>query len=376
MFSRGTSSFCLALAVVLAALGSRSLGQNRSLNGVVAISATDAWAVGFAYTGPARIVGAGLAEHWDGTKWTVVSTPNPEGACNTLNAVGAVSSSDVWAVGGFYSNYEFRCGIYGSFPGSIEHWDGVAWSLVPNPSPNGKMFTGVAAIASNDVWSVGYSFPVSDPERISPLAEHWDGSEWKVVPTPRGSSELTASFQAITAASKNDVWAVGSYSVSEFDSKVPFAEHWDGTAWTIVAVPETVQGDSYLVGTGSAGSNEIWATGWPDIFLLWDGSQWISYTMPDYGGGLDAVFVFRDGLGWAVGSQSSGQGIFLTLTYYWDGKAWILVPSPNPDDSQNFLAGDSGTGPDDVWAVGQYGVNARTLVEHWDGQLWSVVPSD
>ena len=44
------------------------------LNGVAAVSSNDVWAVGFWVDGLQRRT---LAEHWDGTSWTVVSTPYP-----------------------------------------------------------------------------------------------------------------------------------------------------------------------------------------------------------------------------------------------------------------------------------------------------------
>lgn len=48
--------------------------QQRQLNGAASVSANDVWAVGqtTAATGFQT-----LAEHWDGTAWTVVPTPNP-----------------------------------------------------------------------------------------------------------------------------------------------------------------------------------------------------------------------------------------------------------------------------------------------------------
>lgn len=69
-----------------------------SLQSVVALSLTNAWAVGS---------GAGtLALHWDGTAWSQVSTPNVQGG-GSLSAVAAVSSQDAWAVGDYYDTNTF-----------------------------------------------------------------------------------------------------------------------------------------------------------------------------------------------------------------------------------------------------------------------------
>jgi len=41
-------------------------------------------------------------------------------------------------------------------------------------------------------------------------------------------------FSSITASASDDIWAVG-YGWT--DNPRPFAVHWDGTKWSIVAVP-------------------------------------------------------------------------------------------------------------------------------------------
>ena len=52
-----------------------------------------------------------------------------------------------------------------------------------------------------------------------------------------------------------------------------------------------------------------------------------------------------------------------------------MIPSPNPGNSGNYLYGATAISPTDVWAVGGYNFNGRTLTEHWDGTSWSVIPS-
>src|SRR5579859_6854009 len=48
------------------------VGDN-SINGVAAISASNAWAVGYNFIGVNTVT---LIEHWDGTSWSVVPSPN------------------------------------------------------------------------------------------------------------------------------------------------------------------------------------------------------------------------------------------------------------------------------------------------------------
>jgi len=65
------------------------------LNGVAATSATNAWAVGATTSGKTLIL------HWNGTRWTQVTSPSPSSAKygNDLSAVTATSASSAWAVG-------------------------------------------------------------------------------------------------------------------------------------------------------------------------------------------------------------------------------------------------------------------------------------
>ena len=133
------------------------------LYGVATVSLTDVWAVGAAskynnnsyYNGP-------LTEHWDGTSWSVIPNPNLGNNDYQLSGVAAISSRDVWAVG--YSNFN-------GLPSNTltEHWDGTSWSVIPSPNPgnNGKLY-GVAAVSSDDVWTVGYYYDSNGgiPERL------------------------------------------------------------------------------------------------------------------------------------------------------------------------------------------------------------------
>src|SRR5262249_15991512 len=93
--------------------------------------------------------------------WTVVPTPNPAGGGqNILNAIAMVSPSDGWAVG------------EGQYESLAEHWNGSVWSIVP--SPNLQTLTdmkGVAAVSSTDVWAVGDNGGVG-------MTMHWNGSAW------------------------------------------------------------------------------------------------------------------------------------------------------------------------------------------------------
>ena len=102
-----------------------SPAEGNALNGVTCVSASDCWAVGNHYNGSAYLT---LIEHWDGTAWTIVASPNTEGtANNNLYGVACTSTSDCWAVGQALIGAAFRT--------LIERWDGTSWAIVTSPNP-------------------------------------------------------------------------------------------------------------------------------------------------------------------------------------------------------------------------------------------------
>src|SRR5437588_18376 len=74
---------------------------NNAFSGVAAISANDAWAVGYGGGGTGSVKQT-LVEHWNGSEWSIVPSPNSDPLANHLDGVVAVSAGDVWAVGDFY----------------------------------------------------------------------------------------------------------------------------------------------------------------------------------------------------------------------------------------------------------------------------------
>ena len=138
------------------------------------ISTNDAWAVGNDDIGNG--VPETLTEHWNGSNWSVVSSPSPGTLTNVLSGVAAVSTSDVWAVGTYY--------LGGITQSLIEHWNGMQWSVIanPNPGPTSNGLNAVVAVSTSDVWAVGY---YANAQGIyQTMIEQWKGTKWSVVTRP------------------------------------------------------------------------------------------------------------------------------------------------------------------------------------------------
>jgi hypothetical protein len=305
---------------------------NNTLNGVTAISDNDVWAVG-------DVTGLGVAnqtltEHWNGSKWSVIASPNVNKEQNTLRAVSAVSSTDVWAAGFFFAD-----SVGGGTRGLIEHWNGIRWIVVPTPNPttHSSLLSGIAAVSASDVWAAG-SYENDDQTAFLPLIEHWNGIAWSVVKVPTNSDFTT--INSISARAANDVWAVGHSFPGEGTVQTNVALHWNGSEWTVTPFADFPSlGEQDLNGVSAVATDDAWAVG--------------SYATP-----ID--------------------GFTQTLAIHWNGKQWSKAETPNFSTSLNQLFAVSAVSSKDVWAVG-WGTTAddqqQTLIEHWNGLEWSIVPS-
>jgi len=136
------------------------------LMAVSADAANDAWAVGFA--GPENDTSRTLVMHWDGTSWKTVASPSVGIGANQLNGVLALGPDDVWAVG-FSTATATPPPGQDEVPSKtlIEHYDGTSWSVVtsPNVGPNtqyqSNKLQGRAAVSSTDIFAFG-SYPAAN----------------------------------------------------------------------------------------------------------------------------------------------------------------------------------------------------------------------
>jgi hypothetical protein len=332
--------------------------QGNYLTALAPVSANDVWAVGAWY--PPSSNPRTLTEHWDGSDWSVVPSPNATPGYNELYGAAAVSTSDVWAVG--YHNIA----NYGSEKTMALHWDGTRWSIVRtrNMGPNANMLRAVSAVSSNDVWAVGLGASTSN-EVGRPLIEHWDGARWSLVRSPNLGGGFGI-LNSVTALAANDVWAVGTHEGSTL------IEHWDGTAWAVVPSPNGRRAESEMYAVSAAGPDDVWAVGdsynnrgGDTLVEHWDGARWAvvpSLDGPHPNTALFGVVALGSGNVWAVGSTYDPVLVdYKTFTEHWDGSAWTVVPSPNPGPFYDQLFGVVGSPGGDVWAVGQAYVDTLVL---------------
>ena len=312
--------------------GTDASAPRNVFTGVAATSPANAWIVGTTEIGidPVHT----LIVHWNGKTWQRVPSPGAAGrrTSSYLNAVAATSRRNAWAVG--ESNIKALSSL-------TEHWNGTAWKVVPSPSPKGVTFlNAVAARTVNDAWAVGLVI-VGPGSNSRTLIEHWNGKSWVRVPSPsftkapRGT-QVQNSLNSVAEISASNVWAVGDYIVGS-DAAQTLIEHWNGTKWTIIPSPVGLVNPNFL--------NAIAAVSPTDLFAV---------------GGL-GDFAFPTA----------------TMIFRWQGTKWRLVPSLTNDNAVQALGAVSAVSASDVWAVGasQSQISSKNppLILRWNGRKWQTV---
>jgi hypothetical protein len=128
------------------------------------------------------------------------------------------------------------------------------WTGLPALSPGAASNTlgGVVALSPCNVWAVGLYQDVVDGQSLS-LAEHWNGTASTVVPTPSPDTDFNV-LQAVSG-SPGRVWAVG------LSGGATFILRWNGAVWARVPSPSPGKAFNDLSGVSAVSATNAWAVG-------------------------------------------------------------------------------------------------------------------
>jgi hypothetical protein len=312
-----------------------------SLTGVFAASHTEAWAVG-----QTRVAASGngfetLIEEWNGSTWSIVPGAPASVSASSLNGVSGTGPSDIWAVG------------QNSSTSFIEHWNGQSWSQVASPASNPPVsqLNAVSADSPTDAWAGGSAMNANNTG-LTPLIEHWNGTQWSVSPGAINGGRILS----IAAISPADVWAL---TVAPGKGGPAVIEHWNGSTWSIVSLPVTAT----LHGLSAVSANDVWAVGNGGVILNWNGTQWNQVANPaGQGSSLDAVTALSANDAWAINLNG-------TVTEQWNGTQWTAVPPASALPADFRVAGGitfggslSGLTGGPLFAVGNTDTNNETAI--------------
>jgi len=343
--------------------------NDNSVGAIAGSSPTDVWAVGDFLpdkTHSNQDATLNFAEHYNGTAWSVVPTPNLGPNFDTFYGLTA-SHGEAWAVGErLNAKYQDRA--------LVEVWNGTKWAVpsIPQPGSVRDMLFGASALSPSDVWVVGDQ---EGPDgRFETLAEHWNGSRWSVLRTPDPGTSGNHLY-AVHAVAPNDVWAVG----QRLGAKAPdegLVEHWNGRAWSVVGLPGPDSASVMLDGV-AATHGQVWAAGEADspssggrpLIESYQQGQWhIAHLPASAGTNWTNLWGIT-----AVGSTAWAVGTFVdpktdnneTLILRGARGHWSVDPGPNPGNGSNILGGITAINGQ-LWAAGIYdnGGSELPLVEH------------
>jgi hypothetical protein len=178
-----------------------------------------------------------------------------------FQAMHALSSSDVWIAGERGKILEERPVVH--------HWDGRRLRELLSldiGSAEGGSVTDVAPLSANDDWFAGSTWSSSRLITEQRLLAHWDGARWANVVEPQLRGRGEAWLDRLVAVAPNDVWAFGSSSEAAGGDNRFFAQHWDGTRWTVVSMPTHTEQkggkDDLVIHDASAISHDdVWVVG-------------------------------------------------------------------------------------------------------------------
>jgi hypothetical protein len=304
--------------------------------------------------------------HWDGTDWTIVPSPNlgaPDR--NYLNGVVAISHDDVWAVGHHTSQEP-------NSDAMIMHWNGAQWDFVPDAATAAiTRLNAVTAISGDDVWAVGYAY--SNTGLTQPLVERWNGTQWSVVPSPTMPDQTL--LEDVAAISRDDVWVVGWYSPAILEGRT-FTMRWNGVEWNVVPSPNTNAQATILRSISAMSPTDVWAVGastnpTPPIVLHWDGTQWNVVPGPSVGTDYTefwGVQALSSTDVWAVGDYSVNH-VENGLVSHWDGTSWRTSASVPNSQVAAITAIPGGT----LWSTGQ--MSSQTLTMRYNSACATSTPT-
>jgi len=252
----------------------------------------------------------------------------------------------------------------------------------PNPSQFGDILSGIADVSPTDAWAVGQYRNLRNRTKV--LIEHWDGSAWSVVATPPNGGKHGASLAAITAVSATNIWAVGTASPS-VGTQQTLIEHWNGRGWKIVPSPNTMSSYNVLDSVTANNAHDVWASGTSrlpsdggqTLAEHWDGSSWSIVPTPNISNddGFDAIAAIAPSRVYAVG-DFVGSSNFESLAEFWNGSTWSIQSSPNRG-FKTFISGIAGSRMEGAIAVGEYfSTNfAQTFAMKITPRGWTIVQS-
>ena len=333
------------------------------LDGVSCVSATSCKAVGSFFPNNDAVGYQTLIESWNGTAWSLSSSPNVE-TYDQLNSVSCVSPTSCKAVGYYFIGRDAKA--------LIESWNGSAWSLSSSPNKGtDEALDSVSCVSPTSCKAVGYFTPAGGYDKT--LIESWNGSAWSISSSPNkgDDGDQLSDVSCVSATSCKAVGSSGSQTL---------IESWNGSAWSISSSPNPAANGNLLNSVSCVSTTSCKAVGYFDngsffgktLIESWNGTAWsVLSPTPNKGGKGDNQL---GSVSCVSATSCKAVGTFTpdvpgsydkTLIESWNGSAWSLSSSPNKGTDE-ALDSVSCVSPASCKAVGWFGsTTVKTLIESY-----------
>lgn len=304
-----------------------------------------------------------LVQRFTEGSWELQTAAEPAGVTQSaFDGVACPSASSCIAVGAYET----------ASPGLLtlaEHWNGSSWSVGSTPNPKGStanFLVGIGCSSTNACTAVGYTV-VSGVRK--PIAERWNGSTWtleEAVPVPEGAT--SSELYAVDCSSATFCMAVGFFTNGSGKTR-GFTAVWEGASWSLKGIVEPAETvESSLHDVSCVGSPAVctavgaWQPGPSSQYNLverWKEGSWTLQASPSNGQAsvLQSVWCRTSASCTAVGDfRTTVESPIETLALNWTGTEWLIEPTPNPPGTTfGVLVGVSCQAPTDTCrAVGWY----------------------
>jgi hypothetical protein len=190
------------------------------------------------------------AQSWNGSEWSTKAPVKPAGAnISWLYSVSCVTSSACWGVGPKEvdaSTHETQT--------MVQFWNGSSWSLQTSPNPEGsqRIVEDVSCTSSLACTAVGF---LGTGSGSLPLNLKWDGSSWTAQNMPLASGSAQARLFSTSCIAARGCVAVGQ-KWNASSAVVPFAEdNWRAAMPTVTTTAATSVGEKGATINGTVNPN-------------------------------------------------------------------------------------------------------------------------
>jgi hypothetical protein len=278
---------------------------------------------------------AALAEVWDGRRWRLAALAIPATArASELLDVSCAAAASCFAVG------DYTVGSGASRPLS-EHWNGSRWRLLTTPEPAGTasaVLDGISCRAARCL-AVGFAQNSPDPFQAAGLAQEWTGHGWRILAFPDPGGAALVDVQDVSCPPRAPCLAAGFWEGAGQQPR-SLAERWRAGRWQLLKPPPAEPPGVLLNGVSCPAAARCVAvgtrlTGTRAGQVLtgqaWNGSRWRTMRFaappPATASFLNQVSCPVRARCLAVGGQGSGRRAG-PLAERWDGTGWRELRLP------------------------------------------------